>query len=304
MKIKSLTLYLPDESVRESQVITSRRALLPALKEILLDVDVDLSAADDHGVVLPLLVAEAQVSNSRIYLSYDLVDKESGLLTLSYKDQRGKIRDKDLGQVDRRELEHYLEQILTLSQNDFIEQYFPAQKALGKLFTVMALTVMGCALLGFFSLFFFSNVIWHDDVISNAWSVAVIVYIVSGAMILPKMLSKENLERTKAMGQTKRKQIVGLLFGNLLLTLGLMLGGMNALHFYDAKPSQVDIVFADKSRDYYSKNCKGSVSLEQFSGSVCLENKAYWQVIKTGTQAQATGQLSPMGFDIEAIELK
>ena len=270
----------------------------------MLDVDVDLSAADDQGVVLPLLVAEAQVSNSRIYLSYDLVDKESGLLTLSYEDQRGKIRDKDLGQVDRSELEHYLEQILTLSQSAFIEQYFPAQKALGKLFTAMALTVMGCALLGFFSLFFFSNVIWHDGIITSAWNIAVIVYIVSGAMILPKMRSKESRERAEAMGQTQLKQMVTLLIGNLLLMLGLMLGGMNALHFYDAKPSQVDIVFADKARDYYSKNCKGSVSLEQFSGSVCLENKAYWQVIKTGTEATATGLLSPIGFDIEAIELK
>ncbi|EGU33824.1 hypothetical protein VIBRN418_15968 [Vibrio sp. N418] len=304
MYIQSLTLHLDDEQTRHSPVITSRRALLPALNDLLQGVEVDLSAADEQGVVLPLLVAEAKVSNSRIYLSYHLVDQESGLLTLSYENASGKLRDKELGQVARCELEHYLEQILTLGKNAFIEQYFPPAVLLEKAANIMALSVVIFAVLGLLSLFFFSDLVWQDEVFDQIWPVATVVYLVSGAMLLPKMLSKQTRERAQMMGQSLPRQMFGLVVGNLMLTCGLMLGGASIWHYLDAKPAQVDIVFADKARDYYSKNCKGSVRLEQFSGSICLENKAYWQVIEAGTQAKATGQLSPIGFAIEAIELK
>lgn len=304
MYIQSLTLHLDDEQTRHSPVITSRRNLLPALNDILLGVEVDLSAADEQGVILPLLVAEAKVSNSRIYLSYYLVDKESGLLTLSYENESGKLRDIDLGQVARSELERYLEQILALGKNAFIEQYFPPAVLLEKVANVIALGVLLFAGLGFVSLFFFSDLMWHDEVIDQMWPVAAVVYLISGAMLLPKMLSKQTRERAQMMGQSLPRQMFGLVVGNLVLTAFLMLGGASIWHYLDAKPAQVDIVFADKARDYYGKNCKGSASLEQFSGSICLENKAYWQVIKPGVEAIATGQLSPMGFEIEAIELK
>ncbi|MGF1725593.1 hypothetical protein [Photobacterium nomapromontoriensis] len=303
MQIKSLSLYLPDESIRERLLITGRKSLLLALDEILNDVNVDLEADDGQGVVLPLLIAEAKVSNSRIYLSYHVFNQDSGLLTISYQNSKGKTRTKDIGVITRCELENHLRQILTLGKNAYIEEYFPPQVALDKLSRGMGITVMLGALLGYFSLFYFSNVIWRDQVIANAWQVAVAVYIVSGLILLPQFLSKEGQERAASVGQTRVKQACGLVFGNVIITLGLMCGGMNALHLYGSQQAQVHIVFADKARDYYGKHCKGSVSFEQFSGSVCLKNRAYWQVIHSGMLAQAEGKLSDVGFDIQSITL-
>ena len=83
-----------------------------------------------------------------------------------------------------------------------------------------------------------------------------------------------------------------------------MLGGASIWHYLHAKSTQVEIIFAGKANDYQNKSCKGLVRLEKFSGSICLENKAYWEVIESGTKATAIGQLSSVAFDIEAIELK
>ncbi|EGU41444.1 hypothetical protein VII00023_06302 [Vibrio ichthyoenteri ATCC 700023] len=304
MYIQSLTLHLADEQTRQSDVITSKRALKAALSEILQGVEVDLAEIGEQGIVLPLLIAEAKVNQSQIKFSYDVIDAESGLLNLLYQDDKGKARKKEFGQVSRCDLEAHLEQVLVLGKNAFIEQYFPPLVVREKVANIMALSVVLCAVSGLLSLFFFSDLVWHDEVFEQIWPVATVVYLVSGAMLLPKMLSKQTRERAQMMGQSLPRQIFGLVVGNLVLTCGLMLGGASIWHYLDAKPAQVDIVFADKARDYYGKNCKGSVRLEQFSGSICLENKAYWQVIEAGTQAKATGQLSPIGFAIEAIELK
>jgi hypothetical protein len=304
MYIQSLTLHVDDDQKCYPGVITSKRELKAALSDFLSGVDVDFSAIGEQGIVLPLLIAEVQVSNGKIKVSYDLIDTESGLLTLFYQNSKGKIRKKEFGQVTRSELEEHIEQILALGKRAFIEQYFPPIVFLEKAANVMAISLFISGIFGVGSMFFFSELMWHDEVIDRMWPVVALVYLISGVMLLPKMLSKQTRERVRIMGQGLPKQIFSLAIGNLLLTLSLMLGGANVWHSLYAKSAQIDIVFSDKARDYYSKNCKGSVSIDKFSGSICLENKAYWQVIKQGTQAKATGQLSPIGFDFEAIELK
>ncbi|EIA1343247.1 hypothetical protein K6689_004253 [Vibrio parahaemolyticus] len=304
MYIQSLTLHLNDEQIRQTEVITNKRALRAALSEILQDVEVDLSDIGEQGLVLPLLITEAKVSHSEIKFRYDVINAESGLLSLVYQDNKGKLRKKEFDQVSRHEFEHHIEQMLAFDKNAFIEQYFPPKGLLEKVADVMAITMLLCGILGLFSLFFFSNLIWHDEVMEQIWPIAGMVYLVSGVMLLPKILSNSTRERAKMMGQSLTRQMFGLVVGNLVLTCFVMLGGSRIWHYLHAKPAQVEIVFADKASYYYSKNCKGSVRLEKFSGSICLKNKAYWQVIESGSQATAIGQLSLVAFDIEAIELK
>lgn len=304
MYIQSLTLHLDNQSNRQTQIITNKRALKAALSEILQDVEVDLSDIGEQSIVLPLLIAEAKVNHSKIKFNYDVIDVESGLLNLVYQDSKGKLHKKEFGQVPLHEFEHHLEQMLALSKNSFLEQYFPPKALFEKVANIMAITAVLGGLLGVFSLLFFSNLIWHDEVMEQIWPIAGMVYLVSGVMMLPKMLSNSTRERAKIMGQSLPKQMLALAVCNLLLTCFLMLGGASIWHYLHAKSTQVEIVFAGKAHDYQNKSCKGLVRLEKFSGSICLENKAYWEVIESGTKATAIGQLSSVAFDIEAIELK
>lgn len=303
MQIKSLTLLRPDEQPQERHGINGKKALMQALDEMLGDVAVDLGADEGQGVTLPLLIADARVSHCRIYLSYHVIDQESGLLAVSHEDSAGKTRSKDLGVVVRSDLDCHLQQLLTLGKVAYIELHFSPSTAIATFSKGVGIIVMLGALLGIFSLFYFSDVIWHDRIIANAWKVAAVVYVISGLLLLPQILSEESRKRAASMGQTRIKQACGLLFGNVILTFGLMCGGINVLHLYGSHQDQVDIVFSDKARDYYGKHCKGSVSFEQFSGSICLENRAYWTVIQPGMQAQAQGELSAVGFEIKAIAL-
>ena len=304
MFIQSLTLHLDNQSNRQTQMITNKRALKAALSEILQDVEVDLSDIGEQSIVLPLLIAEAKVNHSKIKFNYDVIDAESGLLNLVYQDSKGKLHKKEFGQVPLHEFEHHLEQMLALSKNSFLEQYFPPKALFEKVANIMAITAVLGGLLGVFSLLFFSNLIWHDEVVEQIWPIAGMVYLVSGVMMLPKILSHSTRERAKIMGQSLPKKMLALAVCNLLLTCFLMLGGASIWHYLHAKSTQVEIVFAGKAHDYQNKSCKGLVRLEKFSGSICLENKAYWEVIESGTKATAIGQLSSVAFDIEAIELK
>ena len=123
-------------------------------------------------------------------------------------------------------------------------------------------------------------------------------------LLLLKALSQEGRERAEQVGQSTSKQVFAILVGNLVLSFALVAGGCNLLHVITAKPTEIDIVFAYKHQDYWGKNCKGGVNLKQFSGTVCLEDRAYWKIIEPGMRAVVQGQGSAVALNVKAIELK
>ncbi|MGS0728158.1 hypothetical protein ACVBKF_18320, partial [Shewanella sp. 0m-11] len=160
------------------------------------------------------------------------------------------------------------------------------------------------ACLGLLSFIFLSDVIWHDDIFNSAYIAGGVIYALTLPILLLKALSQKGRERAEQVGQSTTKQVFGILVGNIVLSFALVAGGCNLLHVINAKPAELDITFSDKNQDYWGKNCKGGVNIEHFSGTVCLEDRAYWKIIHPSMKAVALGESSVIAFKVKAIELK
>lgn len=302
MIIQSLTLYSPESGEYEAQSIRTQTDLKQQLTHLLSKANVDLSDMGEDGIELPELIAEADTDIGKLVLSYTVLENDSGLLSFYFNDLKNKLREKDIGHVDRVKLENVLISWLSLEPKRFIEQYLPPRK------TFTTVTYTTASIMGILSIFgvissIFSDIVYRDEMSTIFWQIWCVVYILAGGMLLALYMTDEAKDRRRLMPMSLWKVVPSLFLFNGLLTFGLVFAGGNIGHWLTSKPTQQGIVFESKARHYSSKSCNGSVYIEHFSGALCLENKPYWDLIKPGMKANATGNLSSIGLSIETIEL-
>ncbi|WP_299807798.1 hypothetical protein [uncultured Shewanella sp.] len=306
MKLSSLSLELASGQTQEFGAVTSKTGLKHRLKEVLDGVVFEESSVDgSEALTMPMLIVQAKVHQVEITFTYDLLSKEEGLLALYFTCSKGgRERQKEFGFVSFDELEEHLQRLLSLNKEKFIECYFPANSHLDQVVKYSGITYISAACLGLLSFIFFSDLIWHDDIFSSAYIAGGVTYALTLPILLLKALSRDSRERAQQVGQSLVKQVLAVIIGNFVLSFALVAGGCNLMHVVSAKPSKIDITFSDKRQDYWGKNCKGGVNIEHFSGTLCLEDRAYWKIIRPGMQAVAQGESSVIAFDVKAIELK
>ncbi|MCL1146708.1 hypothetical protein L2747_11930 [Shewanella marinintestina] len=306
MKISTLSLELVSGETQQFGGVTSLTGLKVRLKEILDSVVFEELAVDASGdaLTMPMLIVQAKIKQVEITFTYDLLSKEEGLLALYYTNaKKGKQRQKEFGFVSFAELEQHLQRLLRESESKFVEYYFPKQTRVSQALKYAGIAYICAACFGLLSLVFFADLIWRDDFFQSAFIAAGVTYIMTLPVLLFKALSQEGKERAALVGQSTSRQIIAILVGNVILSCAVILGGCHLLHKVTAKSVEMDVTFSDKHRDYWGKNCKGGVNFEHFFGAVCLEDKAYWQVISPGMHATVQGDSSAIAFDVKAIEL-
>ncbi|ABZ76160.1 hypothetical protein Shal_1594 [Shewanella halifaxensis HAW-EB4] len=306
MKISLLSLELASGQTQEFGVVTSRTTLKHRLKEMLDSVIFEEPSVDGSGgLTMPMLIVQAKVRQCEITFTYDLLSKEEGLLALFYTGAKGGIeRQKEFGFVSISELDEHLQRLLSESEDKFIEHYFPKKTRFNQAVKYLGVAYITAACLGLLSFIFFSELIWRDEFFPLAYIAGGVVYTVTLPILLLKALSQEGRERAEQVGQSMTKQVFAILVGNIILSFSLVAGGCNLWHVISAKATELDITFSDKNQDYWGKNCKGGVNFEHFSGTVCLEDRAYWKIVRPGMRAIAQGEASIIAFDVKAIELK
>ncbi|GIU31460.1 hypothetical protein L2719_12230 [Shewanella schlegeliana] len=318
MKISSLSLELASGQTQEFGAVTNRTSLKHRLKEIMETVvfeELDLGSKHSAGatevsepsgaLTMPMLLVQAKVKQVEIIFTYDLLSKEEGLLALfATCTKEGTERQKEFGFVSISELEEHLQRLLAMSLDNFIEHYFPQSTCLDNVVKYFGIAYIGAACFGLLSFMFFSDLIWRDELFYSAYIAAGVTYVVTLPILLLQAMSPNSRKRTKQMGQSPVKQVLAIIVGNFVLSFALVAGGCHLLHLVNAKPAKIDIVFSDKRESYWGKNCKGGVNIEQFSGTVCLEDRAYWKIIRSGMRASVEGRASIVAFDVKAIELK
>ncbi|GIU15400.1 MULTISPECIES: hypothetical protein [unclassified Shewanella] len=306
MKISSLSLGLASGQTQEFGAVTSRTNLKHRLKEVLDCVVFEEPSVDGSGALtMPMLIVQTKVRQCEITFTYDLLSKEEGLLALYYTSAKGgRERQKEFGFVSFGELEDHLQRLLSESEAKFVENYFPKQTQASQAIKYLGFAYIIAACFGLLSLVFFSDFIWRDEFFQSAYIAAGITYVLTLPILLYRAFSQEGKQRSSQMGQTTTKQVIAILVGNIILSAAVIVGGGNLWHVISAKPVELDITFSDKNRDYWGKNCKGGVNIEHFFGAVCLEDRAYWKVIRPGMRAVAQGESSAVAFNVKAIELK
>lgn len=305
MKISSLSLELASGQTQEFGAVTNRTSLKHRLKEMLNCAVFEEPTADGStGLTMPMLMVQAKLRQREFTFSYDLLSKEEGLLSLFYTcDKSGEEHHKEFGFVSMSELEAHLLRLLSMSCNNFIEHYFPKNTMLEQLLKYSSITYLSAAGLGLLSFFFFCDLIWRDEFFDTAYLAVLLTYVITLPILLLNALSSIGRARIKQVGQSLVKQVFALLVGNIVLSFAFVAGGCNLLHVISAKATQIDVTFSDKRQDYWGKHCKGGVNIEHFSGTVCLEDRAYWKIIRPGMRAVAQGESSIVAFDVKAISL-
>ena len=306
MKISSLSLELASGQTQEFGGVTSKTGLKQRLKEMLECIVFEEPSDDGSGALtMPMLIVQAKVKQCEITFTYDLLSNEEGLLALYYTSvKQGRERQKEFGFVSVGELEEHLHRLLSESEAKFVEYYFPKHTRVSQAIKYLGLAYILTACLGLLSLVFFSDFIWRDEFFLIAYIAAGITYVLTLPILLFRAFSQEGKQRAAQVEQTTTKQVIAILVGNIILSAAVIVGGGNLWHVISAKPVELDITFSDKNRDYWGKNCKGGVNIEHFFGAVCLEDRAYWKVIRPGMRAVAQGEISAIAFNIKAIELK
>ena len=302
MKIQSLTLYLTGKPEKKIEHITDNKIMLQALDIMLGDLGFDLNEIIDTEVQLPTLVATYGNENAAISLSYSIINEGEGLLVLSYQKGAGKQYDRHVGQISRGELVHHLELFLSSSVEKFISTYFPPKSKYIIAANALALALLILSLFGFIT--FALSELLIDDVFANSLLVLLsISFIISAGMLTPRFFSKDAREFRRSY-KVNRLMLIGLVFlGNIVLSCGLMLGGMNLWHWATSNKIQESVVFGIKSSRYSSKRCNGSIRLEGYSGSLCLNNKYYWSLVQPGMIAIVTGSKSTVGLTVKSIDI-
>ncbi|GIU50622.1 hypothetical protein TUM4438_37300 [Shewanella sairae] len=307
MKISLLSLELASGQTQQFGGVSNKTGLKQRLNEIFDSVVFEELAVDASGdaLTMPMLIVQAKIKQVEITFTYDLLSKEEGLLALYYSNaKKGKQRQKEFGFVSFAELEQHLQRLLSESEINFVEYYFPKQTKVNQAIKYAGIAYICGACLGLVSLVFFADLIWRDDFFQSAFIAAGMTYAMTLPILLFKALSQEGREQAAMVGQSISRQVLAILVGNVILSCAIILGGCHLLHEITAKPLNMDITFTDKRRDYWGKNCKGGVNIAHFSGAICLEDRAYWKVISPGMHATAQGESSAIAFNIKAIELK
>ncbi|MEZ9597018.1 hypothetical protein AB4298_20580 [Shewanella sp. 10N.261.52.F9] len=301
MKITTLSLELASGQTQ----LFGEETTLAGLKAQLKDILDSVALVDANDVLtMPTLIIQAKFRLVEITFTYELLDKEEGLLALYYNNGKDREQQKVFGYVRFEELEQHLQKLLRQSEREFIEYYFPKQTKLMQVIKYTVIAYLCVASFGFMSLGFFPNLIWREVFFQSAYVAAAITYVMSLPILIISRLLKEKKEQVALVRQSTTKQVIAILVVNVFLSCGVIVGGSNLFHVITAEEVKIDIVFSDKSRDYWSKHCKGGVNVEHFYGAVCLEDKAYWQVIHPGIRAVAQGESSAIAFNVESLELK
>ncbi|MCG9729718.1 hypothetical protein L1D44_07620 [Shewanella sp. Isolate13] len=311
MKISSLSLISASGQTQNFGAVTDQASLKLRLKEILEAVVFEESslnetdgAAGNGALTMPMLVVQAKLQRFEITFTYDMLSKEEGLLALFYTNSKGgRERQKEFGFIGIGELEEHLQRLLSMSKQKLVEHYFPKNTPLQQLVNYSVITYISAAFLGLLSFIYFSDLVWRGDIFRSVYIAGGVVYAITLPILLLKAVSPDSRERAEQMGQSLLKQVFAIIIGNLVLSFALVAGGCNLVHVISAKPAKIEIIFSDKRKDYWGKHCKGGVNIEQFSGAICLEDRAYWKIISPGMRATAEGKLSTVAFDMTAIEL-
>ncbi|MCL1139828.1 hypothetical protein [Shewanella pneumatophori] len=317
MKISSISLELASGQTQDFGAVTCSSHLKQQLNLVMQTVvfeeeesEVGIGAAEviqasSSALTMPMIVVRAKVRQREITFTYDLLSEEEGLLALYYTNDKGRIkRQKEFGFVSFDELVGHLQRLLSQSENTFIEYYFPKQTSFSQVIKYASIVYICAACFGLVSFVFMSDLIWRNDFFQSAFFASGITYVISLPILLFKAFSDEARQRAAQIGQSVSKQVIAILVGNIILSCAVVAGGSKLLHLLTAKPIAMSVAFSDKRQDYWGKSCKGGVNIEHFFGAVCLENKAYWKVIRPGMQAVIQGESSAVAFDIKAIELE
>lgn len=319
MKITSFSLMLASGQSQSFGALTSQARLKKVLKQAL-----ELAATDTLPMYemtsnaaamtkpnvnanvkpMPMLIVQAKSRHAEFTFTFDFLTKDEGLLTLFYNGSKAaKERQKQFGFVTTDELQLHLQRLLTMNKAQLADFYFAKHTLVQRLVKYSLISYVAAAVLGLLSYLYFSDLLWRDDVFSGLYTAAIIIYLVTLPIFICHAMLPGNRERAQQMGQSLGKQTLAFMFGNVIFSLAIAAGGGNMMHVFQAQTAKIDIKFADKNRDYWGKHCKGGVSIDDFSGTICLQDRAYWQVIHPEMTASATGQLSSVAFDIKSIAL-
>ncbi len=302
MIIQTLSLYLNDDSPNVVKDIKTYSALLTKLKQLLSTAYAELEHYQDLPE-LPSIIAETDSEEvDKIRMVYSVVDSESGFLTLSYCDNRNKIIERDLGCIEINELYGYFKKWIELSHEEFVKTEIPQEKIFTRITIFLASCSIFMSILGMFS-FMFYDVLIRNENVSNLWKVALIVYIFSVSTLTRLYMTDKSRQQRRIMQLGSVKLVFSTLITAGMLTFGFMSGGINTYHWLTAIHSEREIVFSSKSSSYNSKTCNGSVHVANYQGSLCLDNRSYWMVVKPGMRAMVQGQESTIGFHVESLRL-
>ncbi|MDR8524318.1 hypothetical protein [Shewanella fidelis] len=325
MKISSFSLMLASGQSQSFGSLTSQTRLKQVLKQALELAETDTlptheqasnaaatanptavenSTVKPEAKAMPMLIVQAKSGYAEFTFTFDLLTKEEGLLTLFYSGSKAaKERQKQFGFVTIDELQLHLQRLLTMNKAQLIDFYFAKHTLVQRIVKYTLLSYVVAAVSGLLSYVYFSDLLWRDDVFSSFYTATIIIYLVSLPVFICHAMSADNRERAQQMGQSLAKQMLALMFGNVIFSLAIAAGGVNLMHVVQAQTTTIEIKFADKNRDYWGKHCKGGVRIDDFSGTICLQDRAYWQVIRPEMTASATGQLSNVAFDVKAMAL-
>lgn len=305
MEIKSLTLYVSGHAEKRIMSISDKVTIRQALDILLgdIDIDIDLEKSDYDEINLPVLVADFIEEHINVSLSYGVFDNDgSGLLHIAYKKGFLKQRNKCIGQVGREDFEQYLEQALVLSKDEFVSAYIKKYNTFDVFANAMAIFTLSCSLLGVIS-FGLNDVLYLDNVVDEVGALFLFAFFVNAGMLIPRFFSDDAKTSRKAHANSFLKLTGMLIIGNCLLSSGTVLGGMSLWHWATSRTTQEIITFSNKGGTYYQKKCNGSVSIEHYMGTLCLDSRPYWTVIQPGMKARAIGRLSSIGLTIDTIDI-